>query len=375
MDISVVSLCKRYGKKIVLRSITHTFTGGAVHAIQGDNGTGKSTLSAIMCGASQADSGIILCDKKAVCFASVKDAIKAGIVCVEQTPPIASSLTAKQNILLTPFSPRKAKDEMLSLINKWRYTNNAIAKLPLNKKGKDLTIKERFYTSLISALLKKPKVLILDESTALMSHSEASSLFSALHEEAKHGMNIIVITHRENEIKMCDDVFVMDRAIDKTIDKTESREAKSPPPSPPLAFFAYSAAIESAVLKNAKAWRDAKAAIIPTDRVYCASNPRLTVSSMLCAGHKGAVSNTFAQKLINKAKVDTSPSSLASSLSGGMLQRLIIMREVSCDPSIVIAFNPMQGLSISAANDIMQTLKGMAKKVPVLIFQGDGGDT
>lgn len=360
MDISCAALSKRYGKKIVLRSLTHTFTGGKVHAIQGDNGTGKSTLSSIICGALEADSGLVLCDGKAVCFSCTKDAAKKGIVCVEQTPPIAPSLTAMQNITLSPLPSRALRQKARQIMDRW-CPNKTVPFL--QKAGKDMTGAERFYTALAAALLKKPKVLCLDEPTALMEKGEALHLFALLKEEAKGGMNVIVITHHANEVELCDDVFVMGRA------------AECATPKEGIAFLPYSDKVELEVIENAAAWRNMGAAIIPTDKVYLASHPRLTVEQMLCAEHKGAVNTQFAQSLIDSAGVNTRPKALVSSLSGGMLQALILERELCKKPSIVFAFNPLSGLSARRAKETMQTLEDMARDAKVFVWQAYSDDS
>jgi len=63
---------------------------------------------------------------------------------------------------------------------------------------------------IVRALLQKPKLLILDEPTSVLTPQEASSLFSTLNRLAADGMALIYISHRLPEIQeLCDRATVL----------------------------------------------------------------------------------------------------------------------------------------------------------------------
>lgn len=82
---------------------------------------------------------------------------------------------------------------------------------------------------------------------------------------------------------------------------------------------------------------------------------------MLCALRPGTVDADYALRLIKRAGVNTVPNAICGSLSGGMLQRLIMARELDGMPHIVLAFNPLQGLDIESQQNAIASLRRAAR--------------
>ena len=197
MDVALEHISKRYLHKTVLEDLSLVFQGGMIHALLGENGAGKSTTAAILSGALEPDGGRILIDGKAVRFSSPRDALRSGIVCVRQRPLIADGISVWENILLgTEYGAagkKLKKGEIFSraelLKSKWAPHLN-FRSLAAHIGGD-----ERFYTALISALIREPRMLILDEPSALLDREQRLSLYANIRELADKGMNVIVITH------------------------------------------------------------------------------------------------------------------------------------------------------------------------------------
>ena len=201
MTVTTRELTKTYLLKTALNRVSVTFAGGEIHALVGENGAGKSTLAGLLCGDLEPTSGDILLDGKPTRFLGAKDALRAGIVLVHQRPLLASSITAKENIILQlqatrakpPFFLHAPTAEMLRLRDQWA------AHLNLNALVKDLGGNMRFYVSLLGALLQNPRVLLLDEPSAFLDTDERKHLYQNLRALATTGTNIIVITHSRAE--------------------------------------------------------------------------------------------------------------------------------------------------------------------------------
>ena len=182
-----------------------------IHALLGENGAGKSTTAAVLSGALEADGGTVLIDGKAVHFSSPRDALRAGIVCVRQRPLIADGISVWENILLgTEYGAAGKtlkKGEIFSraelLKSKWAPHLNFRA-LAAHIGGD-----ERFYTALISALIREPLMLILDEPSALLDREQRASLYANIRELADKGMNIVVITHIMQEASRYTDTITV----------------------------------------------------------------------------------------------------------------------------------------------------------------------
>nr|WP_180485967.1 ATP-binding cassette domain-containing protein [Treponema socranskii] len=446
MDVALEHISKRYLHKTVLDDLSLVFQGGMIHALLGENGAGKSTTAAVLSGALEPDGGRILIDGKAVRFSSPRDALRSGIVCVRQRPLIADGISVWENILLgTEYGAagkKLKKGEILSraelLKSKWAPHLNFRA-LAAHIGGD-----ERFYTALISALIREPRMLILDEPSALLDREQRLSLYANIRELADKGMNVIVITHIMQEAsRYTDTVTVLQKgkgaerceqsALYVPKAKSEAaqlhtvRTGKSgycisfehigvrPKKRPALFDVSFTAksggitlieglpesglgTLENVVtgmesartaglcriktaerslcidLKSGK-WTpyflrtEAKlrTAIIPSDRTFRASNPDLSIEQLLCAMYGGKSADEYTTRLIEKAKVSIRPDEKAASLSGGMLQRLILAREFENDPNLIIACEPLQGLDGKAAERTQELLLNFAHRGAVVI--------
>ena len=84
----------------------------------------------------------------------------------------------------------------------------------------------------------------------------------------------------------------------------------------------------------------------------------------------------YAQNLIDKAEINIRPDEKVSSLSGGMLQQLLLRRELESDPELVIMCEPLQGLDSNAAQRMCELLSGSsaAGKAVLVIAAADFPD-
>lgn len=109
-----------------------------------------------------------------------------------------------------------------------------------------------------------------------------------------------------------------------------------------------------------------KIGIVPGDRTMRGSNPELTVSQILYSA-SGAVPhknlNGRVLEIIARAEIDALPGDKASSLSGGMLQRLILERELYFEPDVLILTDVFAGLD-------MERTKNLSERI--LKFREDG---
>ena len=115
--------------------------------------------------------------------------------------------------------------------------------------------------------------------------------------------------------------------------------------------------------------RKHKGAIVPSDKAYRASNPDITVLEMLCAYTEKNTVET-AEALIKKADVNIHPDEKVSSLSGGMLQRLILERELATNPDFMILCNPMHGLDIETQSKTCRKLTQAAESGTAILIIG-----
>lgn len=214
------------GRNIVLemKDIDKTFPGvhaldhcrfdlleGEVHALIGENGAGKSTLVKIMTGIHSDYTGEYKLFGKPVHFKSIKEAQENGISIVHQELNMMNDLTVAQNI----FIGRESKGFFCNDKDINAKTEKLINDFEIGVKAtdliKNLTVGKCQMVEIARAMsYEATKVLILDEPTAALSEAEAEDLFEKMEQLRAHGVSIIFISHRLEEIKrVADRVTVM----------------------------------------------------------------------------------------------------------------------------------------------------------------------
>ena len=390
MTLELRNICLRYAKKTVLENLSLFYTGGQLHALLGENGAGKSTAANIICGELVPDSGKLLLDGEPVAFNSPRAAIDHGICYVHQTPMLADSISIKENLLLG--IKKEYRNNIEPVAKKW------LPEIDLNTTVKKLSGGTRFFIALCSALIKCPKLLLLDEPGALLNDEQRAFLFNNLRTLANDGMNIIIITHNYDEAEnWCDTVdfledgrLVQKKQLEKiTLEttgaaKTENGQGLELPDLNIKLQKGKITLIQALAqegldelekeITDLVVKRDSRVkpgndkcslpgndklsfyrqqcALIPTDRKYKGSNPNLTVLQMLTAALDIPLKQKpdAALKMITAAGVNITPQEKCRNLSGGMLQKLLFERELYNNPKLLILCNPLQGLDAATCS-------------------------
>ena len=368
MTLELRNISLKFSHKVVLQKLSIRFEEGQLHALLGENGAGKSTTANIICGELQPDSGELLLDGKPSIFHTPHDAIQNGICYVHQRPMLADSITVKENLLLGLNKEQKAR--LKPIAKKW------LAEIDLNSLTKAFGADTRFFIALTSALIKEPRVLILDEPSALLDDDQEKFLFENLRELADNGMNIIIITHNYAEAeKYCDTIdYLKDGLLEqkKALEQQEPFENLSDPVANRKGKITLIKGLAEDGLddleKKLISLRQAQGphtgvGIIPTDRKYTGSNPNLTIEQMLTAALNIPEKQKpdAALKMIKASGVDIQPNEKCSCLSGGMLQKLMLEREFYQNPQSLILCNPLQGLDVKTCQKTCERIQKAAQ--------------
>lgn len=355
----------KYSYKTVLRGINLNFEKGKIYSLLGENGAGKSTLAHVLCGDILPTSGEILLDGKKLNIKNPKDAIKSGIVCVHQRPLLASSISIRENLLIG--IDKKEEARIPQLMNQW------LPERKLSVLVKNLLPAETFTVSLMGALLKNPSVLILDEPPELEKET--------LRKLTENGLTIIIITHsfkeaveKSDEVVLLKEGIVMEKTpasqitetdikhklfgLTKTVAQPDFIEEKDITEEEILEMRRKLAVTSPAMTISQKV------GYIPSDKTFRASNPNLTIFQLCTAYHtmlKQNVLEKYSKELLRKAEVNIQLYEKASCLSGGMLQRLILEREIAESPDELYLFDPTHGLDVEATERLYSRLEALAK--------------
>jgi AI-2 transport system ATP-binding protein len=193
--VKLENIRKSFNRNTVLEGVSLDLNESEVISIIGGNGAGKSTLMKILTGIYQADEGVIEINGEKADHLNPFAAHERGIYLVPQEPLLFPNMTVEQNLTIG-FSKDKneVREESVKLIKKLGWT------IDLNRFASTLSIAEQQQLEIIKGLLRKSKVLILDEPTSTLTFSETESLFKVIEQLKNSGVGIFYITHRLDEV-------------------------------------------------------------------------------------------------------------------------------------------------------------------------------
>lgn len=184
---------------------------GEIHALLGENGAGKSTLIKILSGAQQPDSGTIEFGGQTVVMVSPHDAQRRGIATIYQEFTLAPNMTIAENVFI-------GREPGVGFFVDWRKMaseTHAITKrlgLELQPMAivRGLSVAEQQMVEIARALSMKSRLIVMDEPTSALSSTEVEKLFRIARELKAHGLSIIFVTHRLEEVmQICDRYTVL----------------------------------------------------------------------------------------------------------------------------------------------------------------------
>jgi ABC-type uncharacterized transport system ATPase subunit len=201
MALETYQLTKRFGALTALDHVTMKVAAGSVHALLGENGAGKSTLVKCVAGFQRPDEGAVLTDGREHDIASPVVARALGIGMVYQHFTLAPGMTVAENLLLAG----SATPALIDWKSKRRELEAFLASTPfrldLDARPVELAAGEKQKLELLKQLYLKPRLLILDEPTSVLTPQEADEVLGHVREFARAGhCTVLIITHKFREV-------------------------------------------------------------------------------------------------------------------------------------------------------------------------------
>jgi ribose transport system ATP-binding protein len=195
-------ITKRFPGVVALNNVSFDVRAGEVHALLGENGAGKSTLMKCLAGKHQAEEGSIVLEGRKVSFSDPMAAKQHGIVLIHQELSLVSDLTVAENIFLGSL-PLKWPNRV-----DWKKlrsdTDRILSRLKCTFRADDLvgdlSIAKKQMVEIARALVFTPKIVVFDEPTASLTDHEKPVLFNVINSLREHGVGIVYISHRMDEI-------------------------------------------------------------------------------------------------------------------------------------------------------------------------------
>jgi rhamnose transport system ATP-binding protein len=200
--LEATGITKSFAGVHALKEASFELRAGEVHALVGENGAGKSTLIKIITGAEAADAGTLTILGRRIPHMDPATSRSLGVAAIYQQPSLFPHLSVAENIALALES-----GHIWRRVD-WRARNRNGAEL-LARVGasieperlvETLSMPEQQLVEIAKAVGADAKILIMDEPTASLTAREVESLFKVIRLLRGHGVGIIYISHRLEEI-------------------------------------------------------------------------------------------------------------------------------------------------------------------------------
>ena len=205
---------KNFGVTHAIDHVTLDFYEGEVHALIGENGSGKSTFTSCLTGIYHKDTGTFTLNGKEVNAKNQVDGNYQGVAIIVQEIGTLSGLTVAENIFLGK------EDEYTSAGVKHTKSMNKKAQELLDAygfgyiKATDIIDKYNFEDRKLIEIVKathfKPQVLVVDETTTALGEKGRKELFKVMRKTKEDGRCVIFISHDLDEvIEQSDNISVL----------------------------------------------------------------------------------------------------------------------------------------------------------------------
>jgi len=206
--LALENLGKRFGSLQALADISLDFHAGEVHCLLGENGAGKSTLCNLIFGVYRPDAGLMRFASREWDPAGPAEALDSGIAMVHQHFSLVPRMTVVENLMLGQtrglLHHRAFANRISEIADRFGFSLDPEAVVG------ELSVGERQRAEIVKCLMREPRLLVLDEPTAVLPPGEIGALLDICRRVADSGRAVILVTHKLAEIaRVADRVAVL----------------------------------------------------------------------------------------------------------------------------------------------------------------------
>lgn len=202
---------KSFGAVRALSNVDFEVYGSEVVGLVGDNGAGKSTLVKVMAGVGPADEGEIFVNGQKVTISSPQVANRLGIETVYQDLALCDNLDVVANLFLgrEEHSALRTLNEIDMEEQTLDVLKTLDVKLPSTRSlVATLSGGQRQSIAVAKSILRKAKVVLLDEPTAALGVAQTRQVLQLIKRLREQGLGVVVISHN-----LADVFEVVDRVV------------------------------------------------------------------------------------------------------------------------------------------------------------------
>lgn len=209
--IAVTDITSSYGRRQILKGVSFTAGQGECVGIVGANGCGKSTLMSVLAGTLKPSSGTVVyggrtawCKTDAGRMHGDREVLRTMTGYVPQENPLIPELSVYDNLRLWYPDQSILRQELeqgfLSMLGIGEFCSKQVSKLSGGMKKR---------VSIAIAMAGMPQILLLDEPSAALDLVCKEDIRTYLQVYLKRGGTVVITTHEESELALCNKIYVM----------------------------------------------------------------------------------------------------------------------------------------------------------------------
>ena len=195
---------KRFGITHAVNDVSLTIDAGEIRGLIGENGSGKSTFSQMLCGIYTIGGGTFTLDGEPLHIRNQVEANNAGIAIIVQEMGTLSGLTVAENIFLgheDPFMHHGIKDTRAMNRESQRLLDEyGFGRIKASDMIDHYNFEDRKLVEIVKATYMKPKILVIDETTTALSQNGRLELYKIMDAIRADGRTVIFISHDLGEV-------------------------------------------------------------------------------------------------------------------------------------------------------------------------------
>lgn len=204
-----------HGDIRILRDLSLAVRPGQISGVIGPNGAGKSTALRALYGLLKPVAGDVLIDGKVVTGLPPWEFIARGIAFVPQGRSLFNELSVEDNLRLACWSFRRDKQRVAEALDR------AYAQFPiLRERRRDaagaMSGGQQRFLELARALALKPRVVLLDEPTAMIAPRLSAEIYEFIRGLPGQGITVLLVDQNVRQcVRVADHIFVLELGQNK----------------------------------------------------------------------------------------------------------------------------------------------------------------
>jgi branched-chain amino acid transport system ATP-binding protein len=220
--LEVQNVSRHFGGVAALDGVSLSIPAGAIVGLIGPNGSGKTTMMNVISGVDTPTAGAILLDGAPVQGQPANRLARLGVARTFQHIRLIPDLTALQNVALALHALTAGPLDILLRLPRLRRVEaecDARAAALLEQVGAgrhartpagDLSYGDRRRVEIARALALQPRLLLLDEPAAGMTHQERNALRDLIAAMPGQGVTVLLVEHDMDLVMgVCDEIHVL----------------------------------------------------------------------------------------------------------------------------------------------------------------------